>query len=86
VQANASSAEETASSAEELLAQVENLNEIVSQLVKLVTGKTVNSEQFQGRAERVKELKTTYEVNKKHPEKLSPERVIPFEEDEDLKE
>jgi methyl-accepting chemotaxis protein len=120
VQANASSAEETASSAEELLAQVENLNDIVKQLVLLVSGKMMEMEishtNVRQQAGHYKEAKAVYEVKKKLQEgagqktgrqltsgrqlasghtsapvgvkkrEISPERVIPFEEDEDLKE
>lgn len=109
VQANASSAEETASSAEELLAQVENLNEIVRQLVKLVTGKAVETEQYQHSGRQTLHLKEhNYEQKKSlgqrartgqqlthhttatsvgvRKREVSPEKLIPFEDDEDLKE
>jgi methyl-accepting chemotaxis protein len=94
VQANASSAEETASSAEELLAQVETLNSIVNNLVLLVTGKEKIIEQVRRNQTEytTKNKSLTSTIEKKqltHPnlkkKEIDPEKIIPFEEDEEFK-
>ena len=95
VQSNASSAEETASSAEELLAQVETLNSIVSQLVLLVTGKEKlieqhKKEQIEYTAKKTNQIKTYEKKQISQPKEsrkkeIDPEKIIPFEEDEEFK-
>jgi methyl-accepting chemotaxis protein len=91
VQANASSAEETASSAEELLTQVETLSDIVSQLVLIVSGKIVSMEDHsQVKHIEHKDTKTkNVDIKKRQDIKakikeIPPEKIIPFEEDEDF--
>jgi methyl-accepting chemotaxis protein len=93
VQSNASSAEETASSAEEMQAQVETLNEIVGKLVALVTGQQQGSAGQQVRYldhdHEIKKIdikkgsvnKDTVKIEKKE---ISPNKVIPFEEDDEF--
>jgi methyl-accepting chemotaxis protein len=104
VQANASAAEETASSAEELQAQVETLNNIVGDLVLIVTGRSVssngNGHDAQLRAHEVRTVVHNKTVQVAHheaakagaatatlPKKkvIAPEKLIPFEEDEEFK-
>lgn len=105
VQGNASSAEETASSAEELLTQVETLNDVVKQLVLIVTGKeeTIETKQHhliqqQEKKVDIKNKQITFkqknkpdtvlkqEKEKQKKKEINPEKIIPFEEDEEFKE
>ena len=89
VQSNASSAEEAASSSEELSSQAETLNDIVGQLVSLITGK-IEMEQHKVRLVEHKEKgvdikkKRTQITQKAKRKEISPEKVIPFEEDEEF--
>jgi methyl-accepting chemotaxis protein len=95
VQANASSAEETASAAEELQSQVENLNEIVGNLLKLVTGQEAKTEvrtpvvHHKTEARRPEQLTHSSAQHLPPPRsrarEVSPDQVIPFEEDEEFK-
>ncbi|MCK5159279.1 MAG: hypothetical protein KAR08_08990 [Candidatus Heimdallarchaeota archaeon] len=89
VQSNASSAEEAASSSEELSSQAETLNDIVGQLVSLVTGKMEIGEHKLKLVEHKKKgvdikKKRTQITQKAKRKEISPEKVIPFEEDEEF--
>ena len=89
VQQNAANAEESASAAEEMNAQAEQLREYVGDLVVLVSGKL-----NQGQAVHAhKPIKTLASKPKKtgknqqlahHPNKVGPEQVIPFDDDDDF--
>ncbi|MBN1523436.1 MAG: MCP four helix bundle domain-containing protein [Spirochaetales bacterium] len=96
VQANASSAEETASSAEELQAQVETMNNMVTELERLVNGRARNGNghaaipthgvkhvEIPHYAAVKPRAKTTVKTAKR--KEVSPEHLIPFEEDEEFK-
>lgn len=100
VQSNASSAEETAGASEELLSQTETLNDIVKQITFIIAGyNKVNIEQSLHKIEYKHEKKETTQVDAKHmdskqkqiPHKVvkkkevKPEKIIPFEEDEEFK-
>jgi len=95
VQANASSAEETASSAEELNAQAEMLSEVVGRLNLLLTGKQRDKqEQIYIEQHKEKNMRTgkkminnnqtQKDTNKKKKVIISPEKIIPFDEDEEF--
>ncbi|MBN1411749.1 MAG: hypothetical protein JW969_12955 [Spirochaetales bacterium] len=99
VQNNANSAEETASSAEEMTAQAENLKGIVETLTELVTGRanghnghnrqlttgiTIAGPSKTGTGKHILHA-TVGTVKRLKKKEISPEKLIPFEEDEDLR-
>ncbi len=97
VQANASSAEESASSAEELAGQAASLMKIVSDLTKLVMGKEDTNDReaatYQihhqtpsaARPAAPKPARLTPQTAAPRIKEIDPEKLIPFEDDEELK-
>lgn len=85
VQRNAANAEESASASEELNAQAEVLREYVGDLVKLVTGQkehgikqsTAQSSKSPDKQTKIKAIGQKNEI--------SPQQIIPFDNDEDFK-
>jgi len=89
-QRNSSGAEETASASEELASQTLELNELVAKLAA-VAGETVDKKVFADKPlhlrEHVLEAKAALKktVVKAKKSALTPEQIIPMEEDKDLK-
>ncbi len=87
VQGNAANAEESAAAAEELNAQAEQLRDFVGDLVKLITGKKdlgdVDAVHHAVHKEVQAEKKNRGLLQ--HKAEVTPEQVIPFDEDEDFK-
>lgn len=87
VQQNAANAEESASSAEEMSAQAEQLKEFVGELVLLVTGRMEEeSSVYSAGSKSMSSPKTTVDSGKSmlatRKNEVSPEQIIPFDDDE----
>ncbi len=90
VQQNAASAEESASASEEMNAQAEQLRDYVSELVMLVSGKKQTNSSSMPSIARQQKASTTHHKSTKalsrpRTNEISPEQVIPFDDDDDFK-
>ncbi|WP_022666471.1 methyl-accepting chemotaxis protein [Desulfospira joergensenii] len=89
VQQNAANAEESASAAEEMNAQAEQLRDYVSELVLMVTGKKEALSLEKPRKSIASLPQSRGKIGKKMLARgsgeVSPDQVIPFDEDEDFK-
>ncbi len=87
VQQNAANAEESASASEEMNAQSEQLREFVGELVSLLTGKNEHHATQKIQTSQIKVIDTSSPNSKAmailEKNQVSPEQVIPFDEDEE---